>query len=65
MKVRALASLSGPMGRRAAGDEFVVDAALGAELVSRRVAEEVIPEPMPALEEPAPKPVKAKAAAKE
>lgn len=65
MKVRALASLSGPMGRRAAGDVFVVDAALGAELVSRSVAEEVVPEPEPAAEEPAPRPVKAKAAAKE
>lgn len=69
MKVRALASLSGPMGRRAAGDEFVVDAQLGDELIDRRVAVEVIPEPEP---EPEPvaelsavKPVKGKATAKE
>ena len=67
MKVRALASLSGPMGRRAAGDEFVVDAQLGAELIDRGVAVEVIPEPEPepAAEVPAVKPVKSKATAKE
>ncbi|MCK8685363.1 hypothetical protein [Pseudomonas umsongensis] len=65
MKVRALASLSGPTGRSVAGDEFVVDAQLGAELIKRGVAEEVIPEPAPVEEVPAAKPVKIKATAKE
>lgn len=65
MKVRALASLSGPTGRHTAGDEFVVDAQVGAELIARGVAEEVGSEPKPAAEETAPKPVKARTAAKE
>lgn len=65
MKVRALASLSGPMGRRTAGDEFVVDAVLGDELIARRLVEAVAAEPDPVAEEPVAKPVKAKAAAKE
>ena len=65
MKVRALASLSGPTGRHTAGDVFVVDAELGAELIARRVAVEVGSEPEPAVEEPAPKSVKARAATKE
>ena len=39
MKVRALASLSGPTGRNTAGDEFVVDAKVGAELIARGVEE--------------------------
>lgn len=65
MKVRALASLSGPMGRRIAGDEFVVDAEAGAELIDRGVVEEVSVEPEPAAEVPATKPAKAKAVAKE
>lgn len=64
MKVRALASLSGPMGRRTAGDVFVVDAPLGEELIARRLVEAVADDPV-AEEEPAPKPVKSKAAAKE
>ena len=64
MKVRALASLSGPMGRRAADDVFVVDAPLGEELIARRLAEAVADDPV-AEEEPAPKPAKVKAAAKE
>lgn len=64
MKVRALASLSGPMGRRAAGVEFVVDATLGDELIARRLVEAVADEPEP-VEEPAAKPEKAKAAPKE
>ncbi|WP_156045051.1 hypothetical protein [Pseudomonas moraviensis] len=64
MKVRALASLSGPMGRRTAGDVFVVDAQLGDELIARRVVEAATDEPAVA-EEPAPKPVKAKTTAKE
>lgn len=65
MKVRALASLSGPTGRHTAGDEFVVDAKVGDELIARGVAEEVSPEPEPAAEEPATKPVKTRASAKE
>lgn len=65
MKVRALASLSGPTGRHAAGDEIVVDAELGAELIARRLVEAVAAEPDPAADEPAVKAVKAKAAAKE
>ena len=65
MKVRALASLSGPMGRHTAGDEFVVDTQVGAELIARGVAEEVSPEPDLAAEVPATKPVKARAATKE
>lgn len=65
MKVRALASLSGPMGRHTAGDEFVVDAVLGDELIARRLVEAVAAEPDPVAEEPVAKPVKAKAAAKE
>lgn len=65
MKVRALASLSGPMGRHTAGDEFVVDAVLGGELIVRRLAEAVVAEPEPVAEEPVAKPAKAKAAAKE
>lgn len=65
MKVRALASLSGPMGRHTAGDEFVVDAVLGDELITRRLVEAVGSESDPVLEESAAKPVKAKAAAKE
>lgn len=65
MKVRALASLSGPTGRHTAGDEFVVDAQVGAELIARGVAEEVSLEPDLATEVPTPKPVKARAATKE
>lgn len=64
MKVRALASLSGPMGRRTTGDEFVVDAVLGNELIARHLVEDAADEPEPA-EEPVAKPVKAKAALKE
>lgn len=64
MKVRALASLSGLMGRHTAGDEFVVDPALGEELITRRLVEVVTDEPEPAAE-PAAKPVKGKLAPKE
>ncbi|ETF09770.1 hypothetical protein PMO01_03155 [Pseudomonas moraviensis R28-S] len=52
------------MGRRTAGDVFVVDAQLGDELIARRVVEAATDEPAVA-EEPAPKPVKAKTTAKE
>jgi hypothetical protein len=53
------------MGRRAAGDEFVVDAALGDELIARCLVEAVAAEPDPVAEEPAAKSAKAKSAAKE
>jgi hypothetical protein len=52
MKVRALASISGPDGRRAIGDEFEVDSEVGADLIGRRLADAV-------EAEPAPKPAKA------
>lgn len=64
MKVRALVSLSGPMGRRAADDVFVVDAPLGDELIARRLVEAVTDD-LVATEEPATNPGKANAAAKE
>lgn len=37
MKVRALANISGPMGRKAAGAEFVVGAAEGKDLIERKL----------------------------
>ena len=40
MKLRALARISGPMGNRVPGEEFVVDAATGRDLVDRRIAEQ-------------------------
>ena len=43
MKVRALASLSGPMGEKAIGDIFDVKAEEGRSLVENRQAEEVTP----------------------
>jgi hypothetical protein len=46
MKVRALANLSGPGGRRESGEEFVVDAALGQSLLDRKVVEPVAAEPV-------------------
>jgi hypothetical protein len=52
------------MGRRAAGDEFFVDAALGNELIARHLVEEVANESEPA-KEPDAKPVKGKAGPKE
>lgn len=42
MKIRALAGISGPMGNKDPGDEFVVDAATGAYLIESRAAEEVV-----------------------
>ncbi|WP_395599547.1 hypothetical protein AB4P95_20070 [Pseudomonas sp. A1437] len=63
MKVRALASISGPMGRKVAGDEFVVSAGDAQSLIDRKLVEPVPVEqdPQPATE----KPKKPKAAAKE
>jgi len=43
MKIRALSRLSGPTGVQMPGDEFIVDAATGADLIARRAAEEVLP----------------------
>ena len=45
MKIRALSRLSGPTGVQMPGDEFIVDAATGADLIARRAAEEVLPVP--------------------
>lgn len=41
MKVRALANISGPMGRKAIGDTFDVKAEEGRVLIENRQAEEV------------------------
>ena len=43
MKVRALSRISGPIGVKDPGEEFVVDAATGADLIGRRAVEEVAP----------------------
>jgi len=48
MKVIALGSLSGAVGGREKGEEFVVDAKAGASLVARGLVEEVAaPAPPP------------------
>ncbi|CRM71437.1 hypothetical protein [Pseudomonas sp. 25 E 4] len=52
MKVVALGTLSGATGDREKGDEFVVDAKLGADLVARGLVEPA-PEAAPASEKPA------------
>ena len=52
MNVIALGSLSGATGDREKGDEFAVDAKLGADLVARGLVEPV-PEAAPATEKPA------------
>lgn len=52
MKVVALGTLSGATGDREKGDEFVVDAKLGADLVARGLVEPA-PEAAPAAEKPA------------
>ncbi|MEW2925022.1 MULTISPECIES: hypothetical protein [Pseudomonas] len=41
MKVRALANISGPMGRKTIGDTFDVKAEEGRVLIENRQAEEV------------------------
>ena len=46
MRVKALASISGPMGRKAVGDTFSVPDDEGAALIAQRVVEEVV-EPAP------------------
>lgn len=52
MKVIALGSLSGAVGDREKGEEFVVDAKAGAALVARGLVEEVAA-PAPPLEKAA------------
>lgn len=52
MKVIALGSLSGATGDREKGEDFTVDAKLGADLVARGLVEEVL-EPAPATEKTA------------
>lgn len=52
MRVIALGTLSGATGDREKGDEFTVDAKLGADLVERGLVEPV-PEAAPATEKPA------------
>lgn len=45
MKVRALSRISGPMGVKMPGEEFVVDAATGVDLIARRAVTEVATAP--------------------
>ena len=52
MKVIALGTLSGATGDREKGEDFTVDAKLGADLVARGLVEPV-PEAAPATEKPA------------
>lgn len=52
MRVIALGTLSGATGDREKGDEFVVDAKLGADLVARGLVEPAH-EAAPATEKPA------------
>jgi len=55
MKVRALAGISGPFGSHSAGDEFEVAAALGKELIERKLVEAVTAPTKPQAESPAAK----------
>lgn len=62
MRVKALASISGPMGRKAAGDTFSVPDDEGAALLLQGVVEEVLepaPDEGPAPTARPPKPRKA------
>ena len=59
MKVIALGTLSGATGDREKGEDFVVDAKLGADLLARGLVEEV-PEPAPEAPPAADKTGKAK-----
>ena len=63
MKVRALASISGPMGRKVAGDEFVVSAVDAQSMIDRKLVEPVLLEVAPAA--PTEKPAKSKALTEE
>lgn len=65
MKVRALASISGPQGRKVAGEEFVVNAAEGKDLIDRKLVEAVEDSaPPPELQTEAPTAAKATKQAK-
>ena len=61
MKVRALSRISGPMGIKVPGEEFIVDAATGLDLIERRAVVEVVADSAPAEVAPKPKPAKRKA----
>lgn len=52
MKVRALANLSGPFGRKSKDETFDLKADAARDLVSRKLAEEVATEPV-AVDKPA------------
>ena len=61
MKVRALSRISGPMGIKMPGEEFVVDAATGADLIERRAVVEGVADTAPAEVEPKAKTARRKA----
>lgn len=61
MKVRALSRISGPMGIKVPGEEFIVDAATGADLIDRRAVVEVGAENLAPPTTANPKPAKKKA----
>lgn len=65
MKVRALASISGPQGNKAAGDEFILNAADAETLIGLEWVEAVDAETAPARDVTVEKPAKSQAAAKE
>ena len=65
MKVRALASISGPQGNKAVGDEFALNAADAQELISLEWVEAVETETLPPKDTALEKPAKSKAAAEE
>jgi hypothetical protein len=60
MKVRALSRISGPMGIKVPGEEFIVDVATGADLIERRAVVEVGAENPAPTTSAKPKPVKKK-----
>lgn len=45
MKVRALASFSGPTGRKSVGEEFSINQADAKELIERKLVEEIAEAP--------------------
>ena len=61
MKVRALSRISGPMGIKVPGEEFIVDAATGADLIDRRAVVEVVADTVSVEVEPKAKPTRRKA----
>lgn len=60
MRVKALASISGPMGRKAAGDTFSVPDDEGAALIAQGVVEEVVEPTHDEIPVPAAKPPKSR-----